>query len=210
MALGSRGSERLIVFVKAPIPGKVKTRLASKLGDQAACEAYETLVSHLFRQLRGLSNVTLCFAPDDAASKIEPWLQPGWNARPQGDGDLGARLARTIHEAFDAGASKVIAIGSDCPYISQTDIKIGWRKLGSCDVLVGPATDGGYWLIGLNAARPQLFADIPWSTDQVLGETLRKCKESSLRIDLLGILEDVDDLGSWQRFLAESGAALRK
>jgi len=208
MPPGSRDTDRLLVFVKAPVPGTVKTRLAATLGSAAACEAYETLVRHLLRQFRGFSSVSLCFTPDDQASRIEPWLETGWQSRPQGPGDLGDRLNRAFDEAFAQGAERVIALGSDCPYVTASDVRTAFRRLGGCDTLVGPATDGGYWLLGLKRSQPALFWGIPWSTDQVLGETLRRCKEAKLKIDLMGILEDVDDLAAWQRFLSSTGAAL--
>lgn len=208
MSILSKTSNRLLIFAKAPVPGNVKTRLAASLGAQAACEAYETLVRYLVRQLRGLSNVTVLITPDEAVSTAEVWKQPGWQILPQGEGSLGERLERNIARAFQDGAVNVLAIGSDCPYVSASEIRAAFRQLGGCDVLVGPSTDGGYWLIGLKQPRPELFRDMAWGTDQVLGETLRRCKSAGCSIGLMSILEDVDELPAWQRFLSHTGAAM--
>jgi uncharacterized protein len=93
----------------------------------------------------------------------------------------------------------VVIIGSDCVELASKDIRCAWRELKTHDVVVGPAMDGGYWLIGLRAPRPELFEGIHWSTDAVLGETLQRAKALGLRIQLLRILSDVDTAEDWQR-----------
>lgn len=197
--------ERLIVFVKAPRPGEVKTRLAAGIGATAACAAYRKMVAALLTNLAGLPDVELRFSPDDAGDEIKPWLRPGWRARPQGGGDLGARMIRACEEAFAAGAERVVVIGSDCPEVELNDVREAWRALKTSDLAVGPATDGGYWLIGLRRSQPQLFAGIRWSSDQALADTLQCAKAGALRIHLLRILSDVDTQQDWQDYLARQG-----
>src|SRR5262245_46667242 len=107
--------QTLIVFLKAPRPGSVKTRLARVLGDEAACDAYRRLVPILLNRLAELPELVLCYSPDDALDEIRPWLRQRWHAAPQGDGDLGERLAGAFDRAFAAGARRVAVIGSDCP-----------------------------------------------------------------------------------------------
>lgn len=196
---------RLIVFLKAPRPGGVKTRLAETLGVAQACAAYRRLVETLLRQLAVLEHVELCFAPDDAASEIEPWAQPTWQLTKQGNGDLGCRLDRAFQRAFDEGARRVVIIGSDCLDVGPSDVEAAWSALLSHDAVLGPATDGGYWLIGLRAPRPELFADVPWSTNNVLRETLARCRATGLKTLLLRELADVDTEADWRRFLARAG-----
>src|SRR6185295_6288199 len=104
--------QRLTVFLKAPRPGAVKTRLAATLGEAEACAAYRRLVEALLRQLAALEDVELCFAPDDAASEITGWAQPTWRLTAQGSGDLGRRLDHAFRRAFDEGAKRVVIIGS--------------------------------------------------------------------------------------------------
>lgn len=196
---------RLIVFLKAPRPGTVKTRLAATLGTVSACAAYRYLVETLLRQLPALENVELCFTPDDASSEVKPWAQPSWRLTAQGNGDLGCRLEQAFRRSFDEGAGRVIIIGSDCPDVGERDIQAAWTALSSHDVVLGPATDGGYWLIGLRAPQPDLLANIPWSTDGVLRETLERCRAAGLKTHLLRELSDVDTEADWRRFLAKVG-----
>jgi hypothetical protein len=192
---------KLIVFVKAPRPGTVKTRLASSLGAAAACAAYRRLVGTLLRRLATLGNVELCFTPDDAGSEILSWARPKWGLRAQGGGDLGARLDRAFQRAFTEGAGRVVVIGSDCPDVAASDIHAGWAALHSHDVVLGPAADGGYWLIGLRAPHPELFTGISWSTAAVLPETRARCGSAGLTTHLLRKLSDVDTEVDWRRFL---------
>lgn len=198
--------EKLLVFLKAARRGSVKTRLAAELGDDAALSAYQDLVATTLAKLSSLAAVELRFAPDEAAAEIRPWLRPGWNAAPQGGGGLGNRLARAFAEAFAAGSERVIVIGSDCPYLNAADIRAAGNALAESDVVIGPATDGGYWLLGMRTYRPELFSDIAWSTSQVLAQTLRHAAASRLSVTLLRELGDVDtvaDWRSWQKVISE-------
>src|SRR5262245_16550630 len=141
--------QRVIVFVKAPRAGEVKTRLARTLGPEAACAAYRQLVEKLLTELSTLSGGELRFSPDDAEGEIQSWLHPGWQRRPQGKGDLGQRMGAAFSDAFAAGADRVVMVGSDCPEVTTADVRQAWSELKHYDVVVGPAMDGGYWLIGL-------------------------------------------------------------
>jgi rSAM/selenodomain-associated transferase 1 len=196
------GDETLIVFVKAPRGGAVKTRLAKIIGVPAAVAAYHELVETLLNQLEGLGGVDLCFTPDDAAGEIRQWLREGWSSNPQGDGDLGQRLQSAFRHAFHAGAKRVAIIGSDCPAIRAGDIREAWIGLQTHDVVLGPATDGGYWLIGLRQLQPELFRNIPWSTENVFRETILRVQHAGLSIRLLRELADVDTDRDWRAFLA--------
>lgn len=190
----------VIVFLKAPRPGFVKTRLAASLGDDRACRIYTQLVEGLLSRINTLTDVELRFTPDDAIDECSRWIQEGWLGIAQGDGGLGERLARAFKEAFQRGADRVIAIGSDCPDVGEEEIREANRALDDHSVVVGPAKDGGYWLIGMNAWYPVLFEGIDWSTDRVLAQTESAAGEMDLSIALLDTLEDIDDLESWQRF----------
>jgi rSAM/selenodomain-associated transferase 1 len=205
-------SNHLLVFLKAPLPGQVKTRLAEEVGAETSCAIYCRLVEVLLRSLSALHagsetgapasddpQIALHFTPDDASEKIRPWLQPGWALRPQGDGSLGERLERAVAGSFQRGAGKVVVIGSDCPEVTAVDIHNAFHQLEKHDVALGPATDGGYWLIGLNGPQPPLFCDMPWSTDQLLAKTLARADGLKLRVVLLRTLSDVDTLSDWRR-----------
>jgi len=187
-------------MVKAPRPGTVKTRLANAIGNKAAAAAYTELVESLVKNLSGLQQVQLRFAPDDAEMEIRPWLQSGWQARPQGGGDLGGRMNGAFSEAFSQGANRVVLIGSDCPEIRRADIKEAWARLKTHDVVLGPCLDGGYWLIGLNRPWPLLFEGIHWSSSEVLGDTLAKIKAEQGKAHLLRILTDIDTGEEWRSY----------
>ena len=204
-------AEQLIIFVKAPRPGAVKTRLAQTIGAEAACAAYRQLIGILLRELAPLVHVELRFTPDDAAAEIAAWRRPAWPITPQGEGDLGQRMQAAFQAAFATGTERVVLIGSDCPSVTGRDIEEAWSALRQADAVFGPATDGGYWLVGLRAPQPALFRDMAWSTPEVLAETLRRAQAAQLRVQLLRPLTDVDTETDWNEFLncgnksAESG-----
>ena len=194
--------ERLLIFLKAPRLGFVKTRLAAQLGPVGALHAYRTLVELLLHRLAELPAAELRFTPDDASAEIQAWLHPGWTAAPQGDGDLGQRLIAAFDSAFASEAERVVVIGSDCPDVSLCDLESAWSALRANDVVIGPATDGGYWLIGLRRRAPELFTEMPWSTNRVFAETCDRCQRLNLRLQLLRELTDVDEPADWEAFRA--------
>ncbi|EEF61017.1 TIGR04282 family arsenosugar biosynthesis glycosyltransferase [Pedosphaera parvula] len=192
----------LIIFLKTPKPGFVKTRLASTLGPEAACAAYCQLVETVIDHVSELNQVVLCFTPDNAADQIMPWLRSGWALVPQGAGDLGKRLNRAFEAAFNSGKKRVVIIGSDCPDLSAQDIRDAWTALETHELVIGPANDGGYWLIGLSQTQPELFEDMAWSTNQVFLETMKRARKINLRVKVLRELADIDTEIDWSRFLA--------
>jgi rSAM/selenodomain-associated transferase 1 len=199
--MNAGSGQRLIVFVKAPRAGLVKTRLADALGPARACVIYRQLVERLLERLRGLGAVELRFSPDDAFEEVQPWLVPPWQAAPQGAGDLGERLERAFVEAFTTSVRRVVVIGSDCPDISAQDVETAWGALRTFDVVLGPATDGGYWLVGLGGPQSLLFRDMPWSSPAVLQETMGRARTAGLKVHLLRELSDVDTVEDWRSFL---------
>ena len=191
---------RIVVFLKTPRPGYVKTRLAASLGDEEACSAYKQLAHHFLNKLSDYQDVELRFAPDDAAEEITPFLKSShWTLKPQGGGDLGQRMLRAMEECFE-DSDAILIFGTDCPYIDSFDLGAALEAIQSSDVVLGPAKDGGYWTIGLSQPQSALFEGISWSTDQVLKQTLERAKQRALNYRLLRELEDVDDSESWERY----------
>ena len=199
-------AELLIIFVKAPRPGTVKTRLAREIGEAAACAAYCRMVNDLRSNLARLEPVEIRFTPDDARKEVVQWLRPGWRLAPQGVGELGTRLQAAFAQAFASGSKRVVVIGSDCPTVTASDIELGWNELQEHDMVIGPAQDGGYWLIGLRSARPRLFQEINWSTSTVLVETLKRAEAAGLKVKLMRQRSDIDSPADWKEFLREAGA----
>ena len=198
--------ELLIIFVKAPRPGHVKTRIAELIGPQPACDTYVALVGILVGNLQSLPKVQVRYTPDDAFLEIPRWVQPTWTTAPQGQGTLGERLTRAFGDAFNAGAERVVIIGSDAPDVSRADIEEAWASLDEQDVVIGPAEDGGYWLIGLRAEQSALFDDILWSSNAVFAQTMERARAANLRVKSLRTIPDIDTLEDLRRFQARTAS----
>jgi uncharacterized protein len=197
----------LIMFVKNPEPGQVKSRLAAALGGGEAARVYravtEELVSAVGPSSKGAGYaMAVAYSPADAAEDMRTWLGNGIQLMPQTGEDLGERLHNAFKDGFARGYKKIVIIGSDCPAVTQELIIEALHKLVRHDVVIGPATDGGYYLIGLRQAVPELFNGIAWSTDQVLAQTLKLCCSRRLSPALLPELRDIDhpeDLAFYRR-----------
>jgi uncharacterized protein len=184
-------SATLAVFLKAPRPGTVKTRLASEIGSRQALRLYRVMVARTLACVRRAGiDATLWFTPQDAAPEMRFWLGEGWDLRPQSSGDLGARLS-AAEQAVAPGAAW-IAIGVDCPRLTSDLLQEAFDIIQRGSVVLGPATDGGYYLIGGTTPLPELFSDIPWGTDRVLSETRARLERAGARWCELPELRDVD------------------
>jgi len=183
------------IFVKAPIPGRVKTRLAAAIGSADAATLYQRLGRRVVRAATGSGyRTTVWFTPAGRARRVREWLAGlGPIAfRPQRGAGLGARLIHAFAREFAAGAHRVVIVGSDCPQVDRQVIRTAFTALGSYDVVLGPALDGGYYLIGLSAPRPALFRAIAWSTTGVALETQGRAGALGLSCRVLRPLRDVD------------------
>ncbi|MGQ0713053.1 MAG: TIGR04282 family arsenosugar biosynthesis glycosyltransferase [Gemmatimonadaceae bacterium] len=194
----------LVIFARAPEPGQVKTRIAAELGAMAAVEIYRTLATRVISAaLAGTSyRVTVAYSPRDGESVVRAWLGPSPALRPQCDGDLGARMACAVGDELARGAERVIVIGTDCPEVTPAVIEDAFARLERSDVVLGPAADGGYYLIGMSRLHRALFDDVPWSSPDTLRVTRERARASGLRVELLGELRDVDTASDWRAWLA--------
>lgn len=195
----ARGRRRRIVgvFAKEPVPGRVKTRLAADLGDERAAEVYRALGRSTVDGLRGGAYRLIVFAdPPEAATggALAGWLgAEGVEYRPQSGGDLGRRMAAALDECL-AEADAACLVGTDIPGIDEETAEAAFRALSEHDVVLGPATDGGYYLVGLSRPLPELFENVPWSTGLVLSETLARAGRIGVGVALLDTRTDVDTL----------------
>jgi len=203
-----RPSDLLIIFTRYPEPGKSKTRLIPALGPQGAADLHQRMVEYtLFRAKRLITSSGVCLEIRFADCKedcIRNWLGPDMRCGPQGSGDIGQRMERAFGEAFQTGMERVMIVGTDIPGMTEDFVRKALAALTDSDVVLGPARDGGYYLIGLRRPTGQLFEGIPWGTDQVLEKTLNVARNLQLRVSLLDPLEDVDrpeDLPVWERFV---------
>ncbi len=188
------GALALLLFLRDPEPGRVKSRLARGIGPVAACRLYREMARQAVRTARALpapwAPVVLgTGAPPDA---FTDWLGSGLPVREQAPGDLGERLRAAFHNAFDAGAGGVVAVGGDCPGLDADYLGQAAAALQEHDCVLGPARDGGYCLLGLAARADGIFRDIPWGTAAVLDTTRERCRESGRSVVLLSPLRDVD------------------
>ena len=190
------GAGALIVFVKAPRPGATKTRLAQRLGEQAAVEVYRAMAEEALRRTApraGDYERLVFWAPADAGPEVEAWLAAE-TCLPQVEGDLGRRMAAAFDEVFRRGARRAALVGSDVPRISRAVVIEALAGLEEHDVVLGPAHDGGYYLVALAGSCPALFTGMPWSTPSVLAATLERARTLGLSVRLLEPLRDVDTL----------------
>ncbi|MBI4519312.1 MAG: TIGR04283 family arsenosugar biosynthesis glycosyltransferase [Gemmatimonadetes bacterium] len=187
----------LLIFAKAPLPGRVKTRLAADVGRAAATELYRAMGARVFERVReGPYEVVICYDPPGGEELVREWLCAPGSVRfeAQTSGDLGARMASAVDAAFARGATGVCVIGTDTPEIDRRLVTQAFQALALNDVVFGPARDGGYYLIALTKPCPALFHDIPWSTAAVLAESRQHAQALGLRFVELETLSDIDSV----------------
>jgi rSAM/selenodomain-associated transferase 1 len=186
----------LIVFLRHPHPGAVKTRLVPTLGAAVASELYRVLAESILQATvprEGEYERLVFFDPPEAAEAVRAWL-PGVRLQAQSGDDLGARMADAFGRAFRRGARRVAIVGTDTPSVSREVVAEAFRGLDEADVVVGPAEDGGYYLLALRAPRPELFVGIAWSTPDVLDQTRARVTAAGLILRELPCRRDVDTL----------------
>lgn len=198
-ALSPAAAPVLVAMLKAPRVGLVKTRLARELGTIAAVDIYRRLVEHQLQAVPDTWRVEIHFSPADAADEMRAWLGAAPTYFSQSGEDLGTRLMAASASAFARGAPAVVIIGGDCPALDCGTLQAAASGLQRADVVLGPADDGGYYLIGLRCPQPYLFAEVPWSTAGVFAATMARVSAAGLSWATLSVKEDVDDLASWRR-----------
>jgi uncharacterized protein len=208
-------TDSLAVFVKDPRPGAVKTRLASAIGGERAAALYRALAEAEIAATSPRADEyerLFFFAPTGAAEALRAWLGPS-TLIPQAEGDLGTRMTTAFAEAFGRGARRVALIGTDVPWLTRGTVVEALRQLDAHDVVLGPAEDGGYYMIALDRPRPALFEQVAWSTPTVLADTLARAATLGLRVRRLASMPDVDTLDDvrrhWDRLRPLLPAALR-
>jgi rSAM/selenodomain-associated transferase 1 len=214
----AEGASALAVFVKLPRPGAVKTRLAAEIGPDAAADLYRALAEHVLEATTpraGEYERLVFFDPPEAAEAMRVWL-PGLRLLAQAGEDLGARMSDAFARAFARGASRVAIVGTDAPGVSRETVGAALLALEAADVVVGPAEDGGYYLLALRQPRPELLSGIAWSTPRVAAQTRARAATLQLRVRELPALRDVDTLDDlrdeWPRLgrLLEARPRLRQ
>jgi len=184
----------LAVFLRAPRPGAVKTRLVPALGPDSAVLLYRALAEHVLAATRPRASEyerRLYFAPPEAGAEMEAW-RPAETWIPQAGADLGARMSAAIEGELGRGADRVAIVGSDVPGLTRGDVLSALGALEDHDLAVGPARDGGYYLIALARPRPELFRGIAWGTSAVFAATMERAATLGLTVRVLEERRDID------------------
>jgi len=181
----------LIIFIKNPELGKCKTRLAKTIGNKAALEVYKNLLQHtlsITKQIRADKFVYY----SEAIHKNDIWNDSFFRKKIQQGNDLGDKMKNAFKELFQSGYEKIVIIGSDLLDLETNQIKKAFDALNATDCVLGPAKDGGYYLLGLTKILPFIFENKSWSTPRLWTETLRDLKENSVAFATLETLNDID------------------
>ena len=189
--------KHLIVYVKRPIPNYAKTRLGSKLGFDEAAGVYARLLYMTIFELNKLKRDDLVIEISTASEEDIPFFSkafPEFRISNQSGSDLGIRLSNSIMSAFKNNAEAVIVIGTDLPDLKADLINEAFLKLETNDVVIGPATDGGYYLIGTRRKDIKLFHGIDWSSARVLKQTRELINSQNLSVEYLTQYSDLDTI----------------
>jgi rSAM/selenodomain-associated transferase 1 len=192
--------EVVLVFQKNAILGKVKTRLASGMGEPRALEIYRHLIQLTYSALEVVPASIWTYFSDFIPETINP---PTAKSFVQEGQDLGERMANAIARSFESGMEKVVLIGTDCPTLQSQHLNEAFEALSNSDLVLGPATDGGYYLIGMKRKADYLFEGISWSTAEVLSQTLAVATAHGLHFTLLDELSDIDTQEDWERYRSQ-------
>lgn len=198
------GNSLLLIFTRNPELGKCKTRLAAKVGDTAALDIYEFLLQHTVSFTKNLAVEKWVFYSEEIWEN-DIWDNSTYTKKVQQGPDLGMRMLNAFEQGFKAGFEKIIIIGSDMYQLSQTDMEEAFSRLDDHDVVLGPAEDGGYYLLGMTALKKEVFQDKTWGTDTVLSNTLQDLRSESVFMlpekNDVDHYEDIKDIEAFQPFL---------
>lgn len=189
--MSDKSENLLIIFVKNLVPGHVKTRLAEDIGIDGALDVYQFLVEHTYEITKKLPYPKAVFYSEYVEIE-DTWDTEVYKLFIQKGRDLGVRMLNAFAQGFDKKFKKVVIIGTDCFELKGTHIEEAFEKLDSHDIVIGPASDGGYYLIGMNKLYPQLFHEKKYSHENVMKEVLEEIGEMNASFYLLPELNDID------------------
>ena len=195
----------LLFFIKNPEKGKVKTRLASAVGDEMAVNLYRRFLLEMLSTLnRGTFLFYLCFYPEHSLNDLKRWLGDDYLYMPQTGENLGERMKNGFIDAFAMNFKRVVLIGSDIPDLPLEFIEETFTSLQEKDVVIGPSIDGGYYLIGFRdkSFSPRVFEGFPWSTKRVFEETMNVLKQEGFTVHTLQPLRDTDTIDDLKNLLS--------
>lgn len=197
----TNAEEALLIFIKNPVKGKVKTRLAKTMGDEEALNIYHKLLSITQTQTMGCNCARYLFY-SDVIDTADNWHSNHYLKHIQIGDDLGERMQHAFEFAFKLGHKEVIIIGSDCPTIDAQLLNTALDELKHKEVVIGPSEDGGYYLLGMNKMIPALFEHMPWSQPNLLEQSVQLLKHQQINYHLLPTLNDIDTEADWKQYLS--------
>lgn len=189
----------IIIFVRNPELGKVKTRLAKDIGNEQALNVYKELLLYTHDITRGFAGDRFVYYAD-SVTENDLWENSLYQKKLQEGEELGDRMMLAFFDLFQQGYSKLVIIGSDCPELSASIIEEAFVRLDDADVVIGPSSDGGYYLLGMKTLIPELFKNKQWSTDTVLAGTIENTVTLKKECSFLPELSDIDTAGDFYRF----------
>jgi len=195
----------IIIFTKFPVEGKVKTRLAKSMGNKFAVSFYRVCAEHTFKELVKVketsSELFLFCSEENEIKQVMKWAGKDFNYNSQQGNDLGIKMYNAFDTVFKLGYKKVIIIGTDAPDVSMKIVQSAISVLDNYSVVIGPAKDGGYYLLGFKLKLIDLFSEIEWSTNSVFVNTIEKLNNSKINYFVLDELTDIDTLEDLQNWL---------
>ncbi|HAH52103.1 MAG TPA: glycosyltransferase [Balneola sp.] len=192
---------KVIVFVKNTISGKVKTRLAKTIGKDEALRVYLRLLAITKEEVSKVrAEKEVWYAWEVSENDI--WDENYFKKKVQIEGDLGEKMKDAFKKSFDSGGEKIVLIGSDCPTLTNEVLEQAFNELNTSDVVFGPSEDGGYYLIGMSSYNPEVLEGIDWSTEKVMEQTEAKAKHIGIKLTKLKYLNDIDTEQDWKEYLA--------
>ncbi|HVP38944.1 MAG TPA: TIGR04282 family arsenosugar biosynthesis glycosyltransferase, partial [Candidatus Saccharimonadales bacterium] len=183
----------LAVMARAPVPGRAKTRLAARIGRIRAARLYEGFILDTLALVTRLGVPARIFTTGGALRGLRRGAPPGTRWAGQGPGDLGVRMRRAFSACFRGGTRRVVMLGTDSPGLPPRLVRAAFRGLRQADAVVGPALDGGYYLIGMSRPLPELLRGMPWGRPTLLGATARQARRLGIRLGVLPLWFDVDE-----------------
>jgi len=188
----------ILLFIKVPIKGQVKSRLAADVGEEAALDLYKSFVLDIIDTLEGSGyTLRICYYPHDRADMFTSLFGIRYRMMPQEGKDLGEKMENAFKQIFSEGYTRAILIGSDIPDLAPAVLRDALESLTKNDVVIGPASDGGYYLIGFHkdSLLPRIFHNREWGTERVFQDTMDILRNTSLRVHLAPQWSDVDTIG---------------
>jgi len=206
--LNLKNKEMILIFLRAPEKGRIKTRLARKIGEEKALDLYKGFVQKTLSAVETSGrDHCICFFPANRQALVEDWLGPGHTYLPQAGDDLGQRMGNALSRVFDAGACKAVLVGTDVPDIRARHLVAALDLLDQKDVVIGPSLDGGYWLIGFHrdGFSRELFCQMAWGTKGVFSATIDKANTLGMSTGILPTLRDIDTIEDLIEFCQNPG-----